>query len=580
MKNKSIIYFLWHHIKPYKWYYLLMIQATLLDGFYPFLYNSALKKFIDVLSLDKFTNSQILFPISIFLFSELSLNISWRVSNIAEWIAEPLVRKSIVSQTYNSVQNHTYSFFQNNLSGTISSKLKSILDGYDQIWAEMHHGLNARAINVIISMFSLFYINVKLAFIILFFSFFYGILAIYFSKRLSYLSYLEQESRHSIFGQIADRIYNIISIISFTSRNRESKLLKKKIDEDFIPKQIKIYKYEFYLQIVGGLTYIGMLAFILFYTVYLRKNNIISLGSIAYVMSISLSMFENLWDFTVELPEFLKDVGEFKNAISVLNNNYNKNEENKPKLIIKKGEINIENLDFSYEKDVKILNNLNLKILAGEKIGLVGESGAGKSTLMRLLLRYFEPKKNSIFIDNQDITKISLDSLRKNISIIPQDTILFHRTIFENIRYGRPDASKDEVIEASKKAMIHDFIMDLPDRYNTIVGERGSKLSGGQRQRVAIARAILKDASIFVLDEATSALDIDTETYIQESLYNIFENNKTVIAIAHRLFTIKNMDRIIVMDRGEIVEQGSHKDLIANKKSHYYSIYQKQNVVI
>lgn len=217
------------------------------------------------------------------------------------------------------------------------------------------------------------------------------------------------------------------------------------------------------------------------------------------------------------------------------------------------------------EENTNVFENFNLEIEPKTKVGLVGYSGSGKSTLINLLMRFFDIKEGngSIEIDGQDIRNVTQESLRQNISYIPQDPILFHRTIAENIKYGKINATDEEMIEASKKACCYDFIMSLEDKFNTLVGERGVKLSGGQRQRIAIARAILKNGQILILDEATSALDSITEKEIQNALTNLMEN-KTVIAVAHRLSTLNNMDRIIVLDKGKIVEDGTKEQLLHN----------------
>jgi ATP-binding cassette subfamily B multidrug efflux pump len=235
--------------------------------------------------------------------------------------------------------------------------------------------------------------------------------------------------------------------------------------------------------------------------------------------------------------------------------------------VISCGAIRFDDVGFGYGREKGVLRGLNLSIRPGERVGLVGHSGAGKSTLVNLLLRFFEPESGRILIDGQDIAAVTQESLRAGIAVVTQDTSLLHRSIRDNIRYGRPDASEAEIVAAARKAHAHDFILGLEDwkgrrGYDAHVGERGVKLSGGQRQRVAIARVILKDAPILILDEATSALDSEVEAAIQEQLAGLMEG-KTVIAIAHRLSTIARMDRLVVMDHGRIVEEGTHEDLLA-----------------
>ncbi|MEK7075807.1 MAG: ATP-binding cassette domain-containing protein, partial [Patescibacteria group bacterium] len=228
-----------------------------------------------------------------------------------------------------------------------------------------------------------------------------------------------------------------------------------------------------------------------------------------------------------------------------------------------------------YQKTGSILKKFNLDIRAGEKVALIGPSGGGKSTITRIIFRFFDLQKGKIYIDNQDISKVTQASLRESISLVPQEPILFHRSLMENIRYGKLNATDDEVKVAAKLAHCDEFINKFPDQYNTYVGERGVKLSGGERQRIAIARAILKNAPILVLDEATSSLDSESEKLIQDAMINLM-HGKTTIVIAHRLSTIMNMDRIIVIENGEITEEGKHKELLKANKGTYQKLWQIQ----
>ena len=243
-------------------------------------------------------------------------------------------------------------------------------------------------------------------------------------------------------------------------------------------------------------------------------------------------------------------------------------------LIVEKGTIEFKNINFSVGEGRPIFQGLSLKIEPNEKIGIVGQSGSGKTTLLNLIVRLMDVDSGSILIDGQDIKKVTQDSLHQNISFIPQEPMLFHRTIYENIKYGNLQASEEEVEEAAKKAFAQGFIKSFPKGYHTLVGERGSTLSGGQRQRLAIARAILKNSKILILDEATSALDSETEHYIQESLKGLMQN-KTVLVVAHRLSTLLQMDRIIVLNDGKIVEEGNHKSLLL-QKGHYAKFWNMQ----
>ncbi|MEI8295031.1 MAG: ABC transporter ATP-binding protein [Alphaproteobacteria bacterium] len=585
--NKSIIYFFWQHIKPYKWLYVVMMLAPIIGSFYPFAYNYAIKLFLDTMAAhEQLTYRSLLLPIAIFIMTHLINEVMWRISNIAEWRSEPYVRRSIVLKSYDYVQNHSYLFFQDNFTGSISSKLKGILDGYDKFWAEVHHGLLLKIMKITVSLGALFIINMHLGLALLVWVMVYVPITYKMSLKLNQFSFLETESRHSLIGQVSDKITNIISLFSFASREKELQSLEDQVSNDFIPKQMKVYLYGFKFQIVAGGLYLIMMGFILFYMIHLRMINYISVGDFAFVFGITLIVSEEIWSATIALQEFSLAMGNLKSALSVLHiPQQNLDSKGAHTLTVKSPTIEFRHVRFAYNDGSKdsesnlVFKDLNLKIKAGEKIGIVGHSGAGKSSLVNLLLRYFWNDRGEILVDNQNINDVTQDSLRANIAVIPQDTMLFHRTIMENIRYGNPEASDEAVIEASKKAHIHEFIMTLPEQYNAHVGERGIKLSGGQRQRIAIARAILKDAPILILDEATSSLDSQTEKFIQDSLNLLIEDKrKTVIAIAHRLSTLKHMDRVIVLDKGMIIEEGTHNQLIQDKNSLYKKLWELQEI--
>ncbi len=581
MQNRTILSFFWQHIKPYKWYYLLMLLAPIVSSFYPFVYNFAIKLFLDrMVTLAPLTYHAILLPIILFMGAQLAIEFFWRMSNIAEWKSEPYVRRSILMKSYEYVQHHSYLFFQDNFTGTLSSKIKGILDGYDKFWAEMHHGLFLRILKCIVNLCALFIVSLTLGLFIFVWAAIYVPIMYKLSKRINLRSFEETESRHGLIGQISDTITNIISLFAFASRKRELKMLEHEIGHDFIPKQIRVYKAYFVFQIVGGIFYLSLFGFILFFMIHLKMTGSISIGDFAFVFGISLIVAEDIWEATSSLQDFSRAMGDLKSSLSILNvPQQNLDHENAQPLVIKSPTIEFKNVSFGYGVKDTVFKDLNLTIRPGEKVGLVGHSGAGKSSLINLLLRYFENTRGKILIDTQDINGVTQDSLRENIAIIPQDTMLFHRTLMENIRYGKPDATDEEVIEASKRAHLHEFIMELPEQYNSYVGERGIKLSGGQRQRIAIARAILKDAPILVLDEATSSLDSHTEKLIQDSLNFLIEDKrKTVIAIAHRLSTLKHMDRIIVLDKGRIIEEGTHQILIHNENSLYKKLWKLQEI--
>ncbi|MFK7967752.1 MAG: ABC transporter ATP-binding protein [Rickettsiaceae bacterium] len=581
MYNTSIFLFLWQHIKPYKWYYVGMLTAPVIGAIFPFCYHYSIKLFVDIMSTEDITNyNDVIFPIALFILSQVIMEASWRVSNVLEWIAEPQVRKSLLLKSYDYVQHHSYNFFQDNFTGAISSKIKGILDGYDHFWAEMHHGLSQRVLKIIISFVILATINANLSLFLCGWSILYFPIMYKLSIKLNQVSFAETNIRHNLIGQISDKISNIIAVMSFSARRIELQKLDNQISREFIPKQLALYKHNFVSNVISGIFFLIMTTFFLFYMVYLRKNGLVTIGDFTFVFAITVVIIDETWAITLSMLDFARIIGDLRSSISLLYTpQTNIDKHNAKILTIKKPTIEFKDISFGYEEKNEVFNNLNLTIKAGEKIGLIGYSGAGKSSLVNLLLRYFKATQGQILIDGQNIDDVIQDSLREHIAVIPQDTILFHRSLLENIRYGRMSASDEEVIEASKAAHIHDFILSLPEQYQTYVGERGVKLSGGQRQRVSIARAILKDAPILILDEATSALDSHTEKLIQDSINSLIESQgKTVIAIAHRLSTLKHMDRVIVMDKGKIIEEGDHDELLLSHKSLYKKLWQIQEM--
>jgi ATP-binding cassette, subfamily B, bacterial len=283
-----------------------------------------------------------------------------------------------------------------------------------------------------------------------------------------------------------------------------------------------------------------------------------------------------LWNVGRAIRKLYEALANADEMIEILNTPHEvKDARNAKELQVQTGRIEFQNVYFSFNKTRRILKDMNLVIKPKEKVALVGPSGAGKSTITKLLFRFFDVERGKIIVGNQNIAKVTQDSLRENIALVPQEPILFHRTIMDNIRYGRRDAMDKEVIEAAKRAHAHEFIEGLQDGYETFVGERGVKLSGGERQRVAIARAILKNAPILVLDEATSSLDSESEALIQEALEELMRD-KTTIVIAHRLSTIMKMDRIVVIEDGKVTESGTHKQLLRKKDNIYKKLWEIQ----
>ena len=315
---------------------------------------------------------------------------------------------------------------------------------------------------------------------------------------------------------------------------------------------------------------------LMYLAIRMWQKGILTVGDFILIQTYVLNIVSRIWDFGRIVQHMYEDFADADEMTKILNTPHEIVDIPKAKgLSVKTGNIIFDKISFYYHNTRPVFKNFNLNISPKEKVALVGPSGAGKTTIVKLILRMYELSSGKITIDNQDIAKVTQESLWKNISMVPQDPILFHRSLMENIRYGKPVAKDREVILAAKLAHCHEFISGFPDGYNTYVGERGVKLSGGERQRVAIARAILRNAPVLVLDEATSSLDSESEHYIQDALAHLMRD-KTVIVIAHRLSTIMKMDRIVVIDGGKIVEEGTHKQLLENKSGHYYKLWNFQ----
>ncbi|ELB2075861.1 ABC transporter ATP-binding protein [Vibrio parahaemolyticus] len=396
----------------------------------------------------------------------------------------------------------------------------------------------------------------------------YIAIQIYFVPKLKDVASEQADARSTMTGRIVDSYTNIQTVKLFSHSQRETQYAEQGMKGflNTVYRQMRLVTgFDVAVEISNYILVFSVAAL----SIYLWLDSAISVGAIAIAVSLALRVNGMSMWIMWEVGALFENMGTVVDGMKTLSKPIDiQDKQNAKDLVVSQGGIQFDNVSFHYGENKGVINHLNLDIKPGEKVGLVGRSGAGKSTLVNLLLRFHDVEEGSIKIDGQNIADVTQDSLRSKIGMVTQDTSLLHRSIRDNILYGNPTASEEELLKATKQAHAHEFIETLTDPFGNVgydaqVGERGVKLSGGQRQRIAISRVLLKDAPLLVLDEATSALDSEVEAAIQESLNELMQG-KTVIAIAHRLSTIAQMDRLIVLDKGNVVEQGSHQELIAH----------------
>lgn len=576
---KTLPAFFWHFIKKqWKWFLLMQIF------FFGWAFDHTLFPYVLSLVVDAITNytgdranmwSVLATPIWMGIGLWIGIEFGYRFAGFICAKVTPQMEADVRTSMFDYVQRHSHTYFSTNFAGSLANKI-----------ADMPHTMShvlqlimnlfipvVLALMIAITMFA--QMQFIFALILFLWVAVHVSICLFFARGCDNYSHIHAEARTTLAGKIVDAFTNHLNIKLFSRHGFEREYLKK-FQADEQRKHTKSLWYIEKMKIALGLaSFIGPGVILNWYMLYSWQQGTITTGEVVFIFNTSWNITIMAWLAGLELPTLYKEIGVCKQALTVIQDVHGvvDTPDAKP-LSIQNGSISFENVTFNYTPKQQVFHDKNLILNAGDKVGLVGFSGSGKTTFVHLILRYFNIDKGRILIDGHDIAKVTQDSLRTQIAMIPQDVSLFHRSLMENIRYGRPDATDEEVIEAAKKANCHEFIEKLPEKYNTLAGERGIKLSGGQRQRIAIARAILKNAPILILDEATSALDSVTEMQIQEALENLMQK-RTCIVIAHRLSTLSGMDRILVFNEGKVVEEGSHNDLL-NAEGHYASMWNMQ----
>lgn len=568
----------WNISKKHRLLFFLMIVfytiANLLSAiFMPLIF----KNIIDLVSLGSnrsIVANDLVSWVFVLGATILFYNIFYRAGDFSLTSFEAKGMRDVSNYAFSKLSKYSYSFFSNTFAGSLVAKAKRFTSSFEGVVDRITFDFFFISLRISGILFVLFNEVPKVALAFLVWIVFYISVVVLFLRVKVKYDLKEAGSDSKVTGTLSDVISNILNLKIFSSRKKEIENFKNVVSEEY-KNRLNSWNFANIQMTVQGLMS-GILQFsIMFIMVKMWIKGDITAGVLVLVQSYMISLFDSLWGLSRGLIRFTKDVSNAREMLDILEKDIEvKDTENPEQLVSGDGEIEFKNVFFEYIGEKEVFQNFNLKINPGEKVGIVGHSGSGKSTITKILLRFVDIQKGDILIDGQNIKNITQDDLRSKISYVPQDPILFHRSILENISYSKESATKEEIILASQKASADEFISRLPNGYDTMVGERGVKLSGGERQRVAIARAMLKDAPILVLDEATSSLDSISEFYIQKALNDLIKD-KTAIVIAHRLSTIQKMDRIIVLDNGLIVEEGSHNELL-NKDGLYKNLWDHQ----
>ena len=511
----------------------------------------------------------ILFPI---LY--LVAHIFWRSSGFTgmRWFMG--LRTTAYQSLYEYLSLHSKDYFNSRFAGALANKISNAVDGTEQLFEKILWRFTQLFFGLVFYALIAGSASFLLGVIVASWSMTFLAANFWFAKKLQPYSYNAAKSVSTLKGRIVDSLSNISLVHEYAYIAGEREYIR-----EFVKKQhdtgLKNWWVSEWVLVANGVMIFVFILAMMISSIYLFQNSLISIGVIVMVISIVGDLTGQLFFIGQEIRDSSKLYGQIKEGLDeILREHIIVNTPNAYDLNFKTGAISIESIDFEYE-NTRVFKDFSIEIPAGQKVGFVGKSGAGKTTFVSLLLRHFDVQSGIIKIDGQNIQDVTLESLRQAIAFVPQDTSLFHRTIRENIRYSNPQATDAEVKSAAKLAQADEFIKQLPNEYETLVGERGVKLSGGQRQRIAIARAFLKNAPILILDEATSSLDSESEHAIQLSLEHLMIG-RTVIAIAHRLSTLKKMDRIVIIDNGAVAEDGSPEDLLRKTNGLFKNMWDHQ----
>lgn len=570
-------------VKPYRYRIIATIIVGIIKFGIPMLIPLLIKYAIDgvinnhsLTNQEKFSHLGVAIGIALFIFLIVRPPIEFIRQYLAQWTSNKILY-DIRKQLYNHLQALSVRFYANNQVGQVISRVINdveqtkdfILTGLMNIWLD--------CITIIIALSIMFFLDVKLTFAAIFIFPFYILTVYFFFGRLRKLTRVRSQALAEVQGFLNERVQGMSVIKSFAIEDNEAKNFDNH-NKNFLQRAFQHTRWNAYsFAAINTVTDLGPII-VIGVGSYLAITGSITVGTLAAFVGYLEQLFGPLRRLVSSFTTLTQSFASMDRVFQLMDEDYDiKNGIGAQPIKISKGQIDLKHVSFKYnENEKEVLHDINLTINKGETVAFVGMSGGGKSTLINLIPRFYDVTQGEILIDHHNVKDFLTGSLRNQIGLVQQDNILFSDTVKENILLGRPDATDDEVVEAAKMANAHDFISNLPNGYDTEVGERGVKLSGGQKQRLSIARIFLNNPPVLILDEATSALDLESEAIIQEAL-DVLSKDRTTLIVAHRLSTITHADRIVVMENGRIVETGTHQQLI-NKRGAYEHLYSIQNL--
>jgi ATP-binding cassette subfamily B protein len=573
--------FILFFVRRYRWWYVAILLLETVNATCGILLPYALGRIVKAVTASSLPPAQLMLtlhaPLLLFIGLCIGELVFGRLAGGVQIRLGPRQRQQVTRALYHYLQHHSQRYMGNNFAGALAHRISETSLGVTQTLWSLITEFYPVLIVFVVSIGLLLNTHVRLGGFVLLWSVLFIGISYWLARHCQPYALKASAARSETTGQIVDAVTNLTSSRLFARLGFERANLDRSLQSEMVAIRIsntyneRVRWFQF---TAAAILKVG----VLYYALTLWSRDEISVGDFVMAISLALLIINEARNLSRRFLEFFEYIGNVSNGVNVIVRSHEvvdaPGAADAQTVSIRHGEIVLRDVDFGYTAGRPVFDKLNLVIPAGQRVGLVGFSGSGKSTFVSLLLRLYDVDAGQILIDGTDVRHITQDALHQQISLIPQDPSLFHRSLMDNIRYGRLDASDAEVVAAARQAHAGDFIDAIPGQYQSMVGERGVKLSGGQRQRIAIARVILKDAPILILDEATSSLDSITERAIQDTLDEVMQR-KTVIVVAHRLSTIAQLDRILVFDAGRIVEDGTHAQLLA-QRGRYFQLWSKQ----